>query len=276
MIRSACVEASKWQSRHGRRLRVSVNLSPVQCRDDRFLDVILQALKDHELAPELLDLELDERFLKHLRKDQEASFRKLGDLGIGLTLDNFGSGSAALEHFHRFHFARMKIDRSLIQSLGRNSVSASVASGIVALARRMKVPIVAEGIETPVELEELRAEGCEIGQGFLFSKPLSAAALDELLSRHEVLPGYPPQAAAPPEPPQPAARPGRRRFTAEYKLGILAEADRCNKPGQIGALLEREGLYSSYLSRWRRQRAAGTLKVSKAKKRGRDTLPRRA
>ena len=99
---------------------------------------------------------------------------KLGDFGIGLTLDNFGSGSSALEHFQRFRFARLKIDRSVIQSLGRRPESASVAGGIVALARRMKVQIIAEGIETPTELEALLAEGCELGQGFLFSRPRTA------------------------------------------------------------------------------------------------------
>ncbi len=250
VIRSACAEANRWRSHCGREVRVSVNLSPVQCRDDRFLDIILQALKDHEVAPELLDLEIDERFLKHLRKDQEASLRKLGEFGIGLTLDNFGSGSSALEHFQRFRFARLKIDRSLIQSLGRQPGSPSVAGGIVALARRMSVQIVAEGIEKPAELEALKAEGCEVGQGFLFSKPLSADALAELMSGSATLP-------------KPRAKPRRRRFTAAYKLRILARADRCTKRGAIRALLEREGLYSSYLSRWRRQREAGTLKAPK-------------
>ncbi len=205
VIQSACREARRWRSSSGRDVRVSVNLSPVQCRDSRFVATILRTLREHELAPELLDLEVDERLLKHLPRGLEDSLRLLSELGVGLTLDNFGSGSSALEYFRRYHFDRLKIDRSLVQTIGRGSASTSVLTGIVALARKMNVQIVAEGIEQREDLERLRAEGCDQGQGFLFSRPLSADMIAEIMSGPGVLPGFRPF-AGPSSEPDPASR----------------------------------------------------------------------
>ncbi len=182
VISSACEQAKRWQQACGRDIPVSVNLSPVQCRDRGFVDGVLQALKDHQLEPRLLHLELNERLLTQLPTEVEDSLRRLGALGVTLTLDNFGSGSSALEHFQRLHFTRLKVHHSLVRTIGQRSVSSAVLSGIFALARKMDVQIIAEGVERPEEVEALIAEGCEVGQGFLFSKPLTAAALIELIS----------------------------------------------------------------------------------------------
>ncbi len=189
VISSACAQAKAWRQACGRDVPVSVNLSPVQCRDPRFVDGVLEALKEHHLAPELLHLELNERLLTQLPEELEASLKRLGALGVSLTLDNFGTGTSALEHFQRFRFNRLKIHHSLVRTIGQHSISSAVLSGIFALARKMGVQIVAEGVEKPEEVEALIAEGCEIGQGFLFSKPLAADALAELLHDPEGLAG---------------------------------------------------------------------------------------
>ncbi len=183
VIASACAQASQWRNNFGRDVPVSVNLSPAQCRDSGFVDSVLSALKEHQLPPRLLHLELNERLLTQLPEMLEPPLRRLGELGVSLTLDNFGSGTSALEHFRRFRFNRLKIHHSLVKTIGQRSISSAVLSGIFALARRMGVQIVAEGVEKSEEVEALIAEGCEIGQGFLFSKPLSADSLTERLSR---------------------------------------------------------------------------------------------
>ncbi len=212
VIQSACAEARRWRSSSGRDVRVSVNLSPVQCRDSSFVATVLRTLREHDLAPELLDLEVNERLLKHLPKGMEASFGLLGELGVGLTLDNFGSGSSALEYFQRYRFDRLKIDQNLVRTISKGPMSASVLSGIVALARKMNVQIVAEGIEEPEELDRLVAEGCDQGQGFLFSRPLSADAILALMTPAGILPGFLPTAIEPPAEEVPAAE---ARSTAE-------------------------------------------------------------
>ena len=154
------------------------------------------------------------------------------ELGVGLTLDNFGSGSSALEYFRRYHFDRLKIDRSLVQTIGRGSASTSVLTGIVALARKMNVQIVAEGIEQREELEQLRAEGCDQGQGFLFSRPLSADMIAEIMSGPGVLPGFRPF-AGPSSEPDPALR------RSVEKVPDLPDIRLRSEPGQDGGELLR-------------------------------------
>lgn len=145
--------------------------------------MVLATLKQHELPPELLNLELNEKLLNQLPRNFERSLNRLGELGVSLTLDNFGSGSSPLEYFQRFRFDRLKIHQSLVRKIGDQSVSASVLSGIVAMARKMGVQIVAEGVERSEQRERLLAEGCEVGQGFLFGRPMSEEALTERVNR---------------------------------------------------------------------------------------------
>lgn len=181
VIRSACEQASRWQRSSGRKVSVAVNISPVQCRDGRFAQTVLRALEEHGLPPTMLNLELSERLLTSLPEDMEEPLRKLEALGVGLTFDNFGKGSSALEHFNRFRFRRLKIDRSLVWNIGRSADSGDVLGGIVALAHKINVQIVAGGIERSEEATRLLAEGCELGQGFLFSKPVTSDDVLELL-----------------------------------------------------------------------------------------------
>jgi diguanylate cyclase (GGDEF)-like protein len=181
VIRSACEQAGHWRKSGGQGFAVSVNVSPVQCRDARFAETVLRTLEEHGLPPAMLDLELSERLLASLPEDMEEPLRRLEALGVGLTFDNFGSGSSALEHFQRFRFGRVKIDKSLVWTIGRGSGSGDVLSGIVALAQKINVQIVAGGIERREEATQLLAEGCELGQGYLFSEPVNGDVISQLL-----------------------------------------------------------------------------------------------
>ena len=188
VIRTACAEAKKWQERTGQEIRVSVNISVVQCRDTSFVESTVAALKEHGLAPRMLDLEVNEKLLNNLPQDLENALRRLRELGVGLTLDDFGSGTSALEHFQRFHFDRVKVHQSLVRTIGYGPRPAPVLSGILALANTMNVDIIAEGIERPEEAATLAVEGCTIGQGYLFSKPLATDPLIELIGRWDSSP----------------------------------------------------------------------------------------
>jgi EAL domain-containing protein (putative c-di-GMP-specific phosphodiesterase class I) len=182
VLHSACAQARRWQKRSGQQLAISVNVSPVQCRDARFAETVLRVLEQSGLPPEILNLELSERLLISLREGMDEPLRELEAQGVGLTLDNFGRGSSALGHFKRFHFRRLKLDRSLVGSIGEDSSSGHVLAGIVALANKINVQIVASGIERSAEATRLLAEGCELGQGFLFSRPVNGDLVLELLS----------------------------------------------------------------------------------------------
>jgi diguanylate cyclase (GGDEF)-like protein len=178
VLRSACAQVNRWQQGSGQALAVSVNVSPVQCRDRGFAETVLE---EHNLPPAMLNLELSERLLTSLPEDLEEPLRRLEALGVGLTLDNFGRGSSALEHFKRFRFRRLKIDKSLVWTIGRVSESGDVLSGILALAHKINLHLIASGIERSEEATRLMAEGCELGQGFLFSKPVTGDLVLELL-----------------------------------------------------------------------------------------------
>ncbi len=186
VLHSACAQSRRWQQRSGQRLVVSVNVSPVQCRDARFADSVLRVLQEHGLPPQMLNLELSERLLTSLPEGMDEPLRKLEALGVGLTLDNFGKGSSALGHFKRFRFRRLKLDRSLVGSIGDDSSSGDVLAGIVALAHKINVQIVGSGIERAAEATRLLAEGCELGQGFLFSRPVNGDLVLELLSDRSI------------------------------------------------------------------------------------------
>ena len=141
----------------------------------------MRALDENGLPPEMLNLELSERLLTSLPEGMEEPLRQLERQGVGLTLDNFGKGSSALGHFKRFRFRRVKLDRSLVGGIGEDSGSGDVLAGIVALAHKINVQIVASGIERSTEARRLLAEGCELGQGFLFSRPVTGDLVLELL-----------------------------------------------------------------------------------------------
>ena len=204
VLRSACEQAGRWRQATGQEVAISVNVSPVQCRDARFAEMVLRTLAAHDLPPENLHLELSERLLTSLPEGMEEPLRELEAVGVGLTLDNFGSGSSALEHFQRFRFRRLKIDRRLVWTIGQGSTAGDVLGGIVALAHKINVQIVAGGIERPEEASRLLVEGCELGQGFLFSRPVASQAVQELLRQPagRFLPPAP-AAAAPPVEPEP-------------------------------------------------------------------------
>ena len=190
VLRSACEQARRWQRLSGRDVAVSVNISPVQCRDARFAEQVLRILEKSDLPPPMLNLELSERLLAGLTEELEEPLRKLEAVGVGLTFDNFGSGSSALEHFRRFRFRRLKIDRSLVWAIGRGPDLPDVLSGIVALAQKINVQIVAGGIERSEEADCLLSKGCELGQGFLYSKPVTGELiLDLLRGEGRLLPG---------------------------------------------------------------------------------------
>ena len=186
VIQEACRQVRRWQRICGQVAAVSVNISPVQCRDARFAEAVLRTLEEHNLPPALVEPGAQRAAAEPLPWDMEEPLRRLEAIGVGLTFDNFGSGSSALEHFQRFRFRRLKIDRSLVWTIGQRadageSDSADVLSGIVALAHKINVQIVAGGIERPEEARRLLAEGCELGQGFLFSRPVSGDLVPELL-----------------------------------------------------------------------------------------------
>jgi diguanylate cyclase (GGDEF)-like protein/PAS domain S-box-containing protein len=170
-IREACHEAASWQND----LRVAVNVSAVQFQQPGLEQIVLSALVASGLAPWRLELEITESVLM---RDSDAAItclHRLKALGVRIALDDFGTGFSSLSYLRRFPFDKIKIDRSFIRDIA-DPDTAAIVRAIVGIGARLGATVTAEGVETQEQLEQVRQEGCTEVQGFLYSRPVTAAA----------------------------------------------------------------------------------------------------
>ena len=172
--------ATTWPSGGGVAPFVTVNLSPRQLHDANVVAQVEGILARHHLAPERLILEITERTALVNIDDTIAIVEKLAKLGVGMALDDFGTGHSSLSYIALLQPKIIKIDRSFVSPVHSGHESEALLETIVSLGRRLGITMLAEGIETPEQLESLRRLGCELGQGFLFSEAVSA---DNVLSK---------------------------------------------------------------------------------------------
>jgi diguanylate cyclase (GGDEF)-like protein/PAS domain S-box-containing protein len=180
VLRQACSDAAKWP----KNIKVAVNLSPVQIKDRRLTQIIVSSLASTGLSPGRLELEITEQVL--LQDDEETLLllHQLHTLGVLIVMDDFGTKYSSLNYLRRFPLDKIKIDRSFIADLSNgNEVSMAIVQAVVRLAKVLKVPTTAEGIETEEQLELVRGAGCTEVQGFLFSRPKPVAEILEVFSR---------------------------------------------------------------------------------------------
>ncbi len=185
ILEQACGAAHGWAEFDGAGAPgyVSVNLSAVQVSDPHFTPTLARVLKATGLAPHHLVLEVTES--ARLDHDVAAgTLRRVRALGVRLAIDDFGTGYAALGQLSRIPFDLVKIERSFISTIGTDARAESLVTGIVDLARRLNVEVVAEGIEDGVQLARLRDAGCAFGQGFHFSPPVPLDELRAFLAAH--------------------------------------------------------------------------------------------
>ncbi|MDH3743803.1 MAG: EAL domain-containing protein [Acidobacteriota bacterium] len=183
VMETACAQAKIWQEQHGIALPVAVNLSSIQFRDPQFVESVERILKETGLAPELLELELTEGILMQASTRIERILQRLCEIGVRLSLDDFGKGYSSLEYLRRIPLQKLKIDRSFVQGIGNGSHDPVIVSVIVALAKKLGLELVAEGVETKKQLDFLEQEECDYLQGFYFSRPVDPTKIEQLLTR---------------------------------------------------------------------------------------------
>jgi diguanylate cyclase (GGDEF)-like protein/PAS domain S-box-containing protein len=177
VLRRACREAAAWD------VTVAVNVSALQFEAPDFVEQVLQALKDSGLPPQHLELELTESVFVQAEEPLVERLRALRSLGIAVALDDFGTGYSSLAYLQRLPLSTLKIDRAFVRDLlpgCENSPAGAIVAAIVQLARAVGANTVAEGIETEAQRQALLSLGCEVGQGYWLSPPLSAAQLAAL------------------------------------------------------------------------------------------------
>ncbi|MDZ7622231.1 MAG: EAL domain-containing protein [Candidatus Competibacteraceae bacterium] len=185
VLAESCRRLAAWARSYPERmpLTISVNLSSKQLGGANAVKDIRQLLAETGCDPALLELEITESVLIDNSETVRALMNDLRALRIRLSLDDFGTGYSSLSYLHQFPFDTIKIDRAFIQPIDHNSSRLEIVRAIVALARALGKTVVAEGLETLEQVERLTALGCDLGQGYYFSRPLDAAAAEQFLSK---------------------------------------------------------------------------------------------
>jgi predicted signal transduction protein with EAL and GGDEF domain len=182
VLRQACAEAAAWPDD----LKVAVNLSPVQFKKGNLPQVVFATLASAGLPAARLELEITESIFLANSDTNLATLRRLRALGVGISMDDFGTGYSGLSYLRAFPFDKIKIDRSFISELGESADCMAIIKAITNLGSNLGIPTLAEGVETKKQLAWLREAGCTEMQGYLFSRPVPASEIAELLSPHRI------------------------------------------------------------------------------------------
>ena len=180
VLRNACQQAQAWTG-DGHRLTMAVNVSAVQFRDDEFLKGLLSVLDESRLDPRALELELTESVLMKRVEYTAGILKTLRRSGIQVAVDDFGTGYSSLSYLRKFPIDTLKIDQSFVRQIASSADDAAIVTAIISMAQRLKLNVVAEGVETLQELEFLEAHECDQAQGYYFSHPVPAQDFEKLL-----------------------------------------------------------------------------------------------
>lgn len=183
VLAEGCAIAARWNARFpGRKLVISINVSPRQLLQPNFIGQVRDALADAGATPSTIVLEITEGVA--IAKPERAIhiMRELGALGVKISLDDFGTGYSSLSHLHLYPFDTLKLDRSFVSGLDDRGRARGVVRAVLDLALSMNMRVVAEGIETLGQRDHLRAMGCDFAQGFFYSRPLTPDAAERLIA----------------------------------------------------------------------------------------------
>jgi len=173
ILRDACWKAASW-AREGFPLSVAINISPLQFADERFTDKILRAMAEAGLSPDRVELEITESVALENPERALRLLEPLRELGVKVSLDDFGCGHSSLASLTRLPFDIIKIDQQFVRALAKDRHAPAIIEMILAMAASLDYTVVAEGIETEQEADFLRRRGCQIGQGFLWGAAMPA------------------------------------------------------------------------------------------------------
>ena len=190
VLRQACSDLRDWRARGVPAPTISVNLSPVQFRDEALVAHVRATLHEFDIPPNLISIELTEGALMEDVAHSEAVLRALKLAGVHLSLDDFGTGYSSLSYLKRFPFDKVKIDQSFVRGIGTIAQDAVIAKVVISMAHGLGLRVIAEGVETEAQCEFMRSNMCDEIQGYFFSHPLAKADIEALLVEGRHLPGH--------------------------------------------------------------------------------------
>jgi diguanylate cyclase (GGDEF)-like protein/PAS domain S-box-containing protein len=181
VLQEACRQAKAWHDAGWHFGHIAVNLSARQFASDDLLDTIRAALDKSGLTPSLLELEITESTIMQNPQEAVTLLGKIRDMGVALSVDDFGTGYSSLASLKQYPLDSLKIDRSFVKGVPSDADDVAITEAIIAIARKMGLHVVAEGVETSEQADFLRQAGCDVAQGFLFGRPASASELERQL-----------------------------------------------------------------------------------------------
>lgn len=181
VLTRALQETKQWKQKFNAGFCIAVNLSPLQFRDLELVPFIEQEIKKSQITTQYLELEITEGVLMTGHSYINDSFKSLTDLGVSIAMDDFGTGYSSLSYLRNYPFNVLKIDRSFVNDITFDEADRELTHAAIAMAHSLKLKVVAEGIETKEQLTILKSMGCDYGQGYLFSKPVSAIEITNML-----------------------------------------------------------------------------------------------
>jgi diguanylate cyclase (GGDEF)-like protein len=183
VIRETCKQLNTWASQGLGHLTIAVNVSVQQFAREDFVESVLRALWQSGIKPQQLELEITESLLMRNVDDTTENMKRFSAAGLKLAIDDFGTGYSSLGYLRQFPVDALKIDRSFVKDLHTSSDDAAICAAIIAMARELKLKVIAEGVETVEQLEFLRKHRCDQVQGYLISEPIPVTKLEQLLRR---------------------------------------------------------------------------------------------
>jgi predicted signal transduction protein with EAL and GGDEF domain len=190
VVQQACRQAAAW-AQAGIPTRVGVNLSSALFKAGSVKQLVLAALEESGLPPHLLELELTETTLLDNQREVANELHTLRRLGVRIAVDDFGTGYSSLAYLQILPIDRLKIDRSFVQDLDTNADRAAIVDAVVGIGRSLRLEVLAEGVETETQLERVLSAGCEIVQGFYFSRAMPAEQFGVLAAQDVDFPWSP-------------------------------------------------------------------------------------
>ncbi|WP_076538490.1 EAL domain-containing protein [Shewanella sp. UCD-KL21] len=181
VLRQACIDGARWHALYDQPFQLSVNVSAVQFRQVDFIDNLKATLADTGMPATCLAIEITEGVLMKELQVARSHLTQLKQLGIEVAIDDFGTGYSSLAYLRSFEVNTLKIDRSFLIDIATNEADQAIVSSIIELARNLKLQVVAEGVESHAQMEQVFSRGCYIIQGYFFAKPMPKAELDKFI-----------------------------------------------------------------------------------------------
>lgn len=181
VLRTACLQLREWHDKGFRDLKLAINLSVSQLQQPDLVKIVADILREARLGKDAVELEITESGAMQNPEMTIKSLQELRRIGVGISLDDFGTGHSSLSYLKRFPIDTLKIDQSFVRDVTEDAETAAIVTAIIVMARTLKLQVVAEGVEQEGQRDFLLANGCELMQGFLFDKPVPADEFERIL-----------------------------------------------------------------------------------------------